>query len=185
MPRVPVENETRNILECHVIGNKTDDAVSVVGSTQNSLVALLKGLHGSSVFGVTDIDVSAADYTGYVTILTITPQSGNLLYDLTVDLDLNKATTGWDTVSTAADTIDIAAFVKIDGTNARPVVSATQAVAEGDGSLVLSGRRLSLGVVDQVVEIKAKLSAERADVEIPYRVKWRGGTPTVTAVAAG
>ena len=120
-----------------------------------------------------------------MTILTITPQSGNLLYDLTVDLDLNKATTGWDAVSTAADTIDIAAFVKIDGTNARPVVSATQAVAEGDGSLVLSGRRLSLGVVDQVVEIKAKLSAERADVEIPYRVKWRGGTPTVTAVAAG
>jgi len=168
-----------------VIGNKTDEPVSVQGGTLNSLMALLKGLHGTSSFGIADIDISAADYTDYVTLLTIAPQSGNMLYDLEVDLDFVKATTGFDAVATANDTLDVAAFVKIDGTNSRGIVAATQVKATGTLDAVKGAARLSIGSVGQTVEIKVKLSAERADVKIPYRVTCRGGTPSVTAVVAG
>ena len=45
MPRVPNADETRNILEHHVIGNKTDTAVTAASATA-SIIAYLKGMIG-------------------------------------------------------------------------------------------------------------------------------------------
>lgn len=188
MPRVPVANETRNLLEHQVVGNKADDAVTSAGTTA-SLVAYIKGILGlvvrqGTLNGTAGIDISEAVYTGYVTLLTITPPSGGVVDEVVVDLDCNKATTGWDAISTAADTLDIAAFAKIDGTNSRHLLSAAQLTATGTGAHATAGVRMKIGAVAQAIEIKVKLSAERDDVEIPYLVTWRGKTaPTVTAVA--
>ena len=139
--------------------------------------------------GDTDIDISESDYTGYTTLLTIAPATGQALTDLVIDLDWNKATTGWDTVSTAADTLDIVLLTKVDGTNWRTLALGTQVTANGDGSLedTESGERYSVGMVHAGggVLVKVKLSVERGDAEIPYRITYRGAAPTVTAVAAG
>ena len=145
----------------------------------------------ASTNGTTDIDISEADYTGYVTLLTVAPATGYDLLDCTIDLDWNKATTGFDTVATAADTLDSCVVMNIDGTNYRTIAIGTQITANGDGSLEdnESGQRFNLGFVPSgcSVIVKVKLSAERDDVEIPYRVTYRselGKAPTVTAVAA-
>ncbi len=189
MPRVPVADESRNLLEHQVVGNKGDSAVTTAGSTA-SLMGYIKGLVGlalrqGTLSGTTDIDISEADYTGYITVLTIAPPSGVVVDEVVVDLDLNKETTGWDAVSTAADTLDIGVFAKIDGTNSRHLISAAQLTAVGDGTHATAGVRLNVGPMAQSVEIKVKLSAERADAEIPYLVTWRGtAAPTVSAVAA-
>jgi len=142
-----------------------------------------------SAAGEADIDITAADYTGYIALLTIAPAASSPLVDCYIDLDLNLATTGWDTVSTASDTIDICAAVKIDGTNYRGIANATQVTAAGDGSLALnvSGVRLNIGTVGvtEDVVVYVKLSVERADAAIPYRVFYRAAAaPTITPVAA-
>ena len=136
--------------------------------------------------GNADIDISAADYTAMVTVLTITaPATG--LVDLSIDLDYAKATTGVDVVATASDTLDVAVYEKVDGTNERMILSNTQVTLAGDGSVEHSGDRFNIGQVaaSGVITVKVKLSAERADAEIPYRVNYRGlSAPTITAVAA-
>lgn len=134
--------------------------------------------------GEADIDVSEAVYTGYVELLRIEPVAA--IRDLVVDLDFNKATTGWDAVSTASDTLDIAIFVKVDGTNYRYVEGATQLVAVGGAAHTTAGRRFKIGAVDTTedISIRVKLSAERGDIEIPYRINYCSETaPTITAVA--
>lgn len=47
--RVPAANETRNILDHQVIGNKADQAVNIIGST-SSLMGYLKGLMERPMF---------------------------------------------------------------------------------------------------------------------------------------
>ena len=188
MPRVPVADETRNLLEHQVIGNKGDTAVSSPGTT-TSLLAYLKGLMPVEATGTADVDISEADYTAdYVTLLTITPATGENLIDLCIDLDVNKATTGWDTIATAADTLDVVVQSKIDGTNWRTLMTGTQIAANGDGSLLgnESGQRFNVGPVGEDAEVRVAvlLSTERDDCEIPYRVTYRGATPTITPVAA-
>jgi hypothetical protein len=134
--------------------------------------------------GEADIDISAAVYTAYVELLRIEPVSA--LRDLVIDLDFNKATTGWDAVSTASDTLDLAVFAKIDGTNYRYLESATQLIAVGGAAHTTAGRRLKIGAVDvgEDISIRVKLSAERGDIEIPYRINYCSETaPSVTAVA--
>lgn len=138
--------------------------------------------------GTTDVDISEAVYTGYVTLLTVTaPASG--CREVRIDLDVNKATTGLDTVATASDTFDCCLVGQVDGTNYRTLQTATQITANGDGSLTdaESGWSFTIGPLmsAESVIVKIKLSAERADAEIPYRVTYIGGAPTVTAVAAG
>jgi len=140
------------------------------------------------VTGTTDVDISEADYTTYITILTIVPATGQSLIDLVIDLDYNKASTGLDTVATAADTIDVSVVTKVDGTNWRHVMSGTQVTANGDGSLENNedGERFKVGMVgiNGEIIVRIKLSIERDDAEIPYRVIYRGAAPTITAVAA-
>lgn len=188
MPRVPVADETRNLLEHQVVGNKSDTAVSSPGTTK-SLAAMLKGLMPIEATGTADVDISESDYTAdYVALLTITPASGENLIDLAIDLDWNKATSGFDTVATAADTLDVVVQSKIDGTNWRTLIVGTQITANGDGSLLgqESGQRFHVGPVGENGEVRVAilLSAERGDCEIPYRVTYRGATPTITPVAA-
>ena len=135
--------------------------------------------------GEADVDVSAAVYTGYVEILKVEPITA--IRDLVIDLDFNKVTTGWDTVSTASDTMNVAAFVKVDGTNWRSVEVSSAFTATGAGTLATAGYRFKLGTVDvtQDISIRIKLSVERADCEIPYRINYCSEqAPTVTAVAA-
>lgn len=187
--RVPNADETRNRLSQQVIGNKADGAATVAADT-NSMVAYLKGLTLAEVAGTADIDVSEATYnTGYVTLLTITPASGQLLSDVVIDLDYNLETTGWDTIATAADTLDVAVVTKVDGTHWRGLMNGTQIEANGDGTLANNedGARFAVGLVgrDGLVAVRVHLSAERDDCEIPYRVIYRGAAPTITAVAAG
>lgn len=147
---------------------------------------ILELLEPHVLSGETDIDISEAVYTAYVQILLITPYTGGGLRNLSVDLDLNKATTGWDNVSTGSDTLDIAVFEKIDGTNYRHIMSASQLTAVGNGTHATAGVRLQIGDVVNPVSIRVKLSAERDDVEIPYRIVYEGKrTPAITAVAAG
>ena len=218
--RVPEADSTRNRTDDQVIGNKTDAAVTTVGTTK-SLVAYAKGALGAAgaindtttdstngklgtdaemgdnslwdytvpaeVVGETDIDISEADYTTYITLLTIAPATGQSLVDCVVDLDWNKTTTGWDTASTVADTLDIAVTTTVDGTNSRGMMSGTQVTSSGNGTLTADedGERFAIGMVgvDGAAIIKVKLSAEVGDAEIPYRVTYRGAAPTITAVA--
>jgi hypothetical protein len=136
----------------------------------------------------TDVDISAAVYTGYITLLTVTaPATG--LVDLRIDIDANKTTTGLDAVATAADTFDCCLVGQVDGTNYRTLQTGTQITANGDGSLENSESGWSFHVgplaAAETVIVKIKLSAERDDAELPYRVTYIGAAPTVTAVAAG
>jgi len=190
--RVAQVDETTNRLTQHIIGNKGDTAATDVDST-TSLMAYAKGTMQFSApaasTGVADIDVSAADYTGFQTLLTVQPNTGVILADVRIAFDWNKATTGWDKVATAADTLDSVVVSKVDGTNWRTRATGTQVTANGDGTLddSESGQEFSLGLVGaEGARVKVKVSAERGDVEIPYRVTYRGSAaPTVTAVAAG
>ena len=137
--------------------------------------------------GDADIDISEAVYTGFVNILTVTaPSTG--LQACRIDIDVNKATTGFDTIATAADTIDIALVGQFDGTNYRNMQNATQITANGDGSLEHNedGVSFDLGPLgpNESLQVHVKLSAERDDAELPYRVSYVGSAPTITPVAA-
>ena len=135
--------------------------------------------------GVTDMDVSEAVYTAYVDLLTITPT--NDILDLAIELDYIKATTGLSVVATNNDTADIAVFSAIDGTNYRRVKASATKTLTGNANLVDNADRFELPCVDKdtVIKVRIKVSAERADVEIPYKVTYKSLTaPTITAVAS-
>ena len=149
---------------------------------------LLELLEPKSILGEADIDVSEANYaTGYIEILNIAPNDTFGCSRLTVELDLNKATTGWDAVSTGSDTLNIGVFKKTDGANYRHVLSSAQLTAVGNGTHATAGVRFDLGPVAKGdrISIRVKVSTERGDIEIPYRVTYSSHiAPVVTAVAA-
>ena len=140
--------------------------------------------------GTTDVDISEADYTGFIAVLTVTPPSGGLS-DLVIDLDFDKATSGVNEVATNADTLDCQLQLSVDGTNYVGVENMTQITLTGTKGTIangVGGHRFKVGAVDEdaLIKVLVKLNAERADAEIPYRVTYRGlAAPTVTAVAAG
>lgn len=189
---VPSANATTNTQMRDVIGNKTDAAVTAV-TTDNSLMGYLKHLVNQTTVreatGNADIDISAFVYTGYITLLTVTAPATGLL-DCTIDLDLNKATTGWDTIATAGDLLNILVVKKVDGTNYRATqLAGAQITANGDGSLddTESGVTFRIGPMqaNASVIVKVTIDNERDDCEIPYRVTSIGAAPTITPVAAG
>lgn len=143
-------------------------------------------LNATIAKGTADIDISAAVYTAYVTLLTITPEALNPMYDLQIDLAYNKATTGVSAVATNADTLNVQVFGMADDATESRLISGSAVTLTGDVSPLLTGERFLVGTIDGAVTVKVKLSAERADAEIPYKVTYRSaGTPTITAVAAG
>lgn len=136
--------------------------------------------------GSAGIDISEADYTGFVAFLTIAPATGEGLVDCFIDVDLDKATDGVNEVATNNDTATLLLQTKVDGTNwvgteltsAVTLTGAAGSIADGK-----NGHRFKVGSVDPSgsVRVCIKLSAERADCYIPYRVTYRGATPTITA----
>lgn len=136
--------------------------------------------------GTADIDISAAVYTGFITLLTIAPATGAELQDLTIDLAWNKATTGVSAVATNNDTLDVQCVAMADdATNSRIAVG-SQVTLTGSATPVITGERFQLGNTNGAVAVQVKLSAERADAEIPYKVSYRSSSPaTITPVAAG
>lgn len=158
-------------------------------SAGSAIVGVSGQLLAKTSAGVADIDVSESDYTGYVTLLTIVPATGGAS-EVCLDFDWNKATSGWDTLSTAADTLDVIVQEKIDGTNYRTIAKGTQVTATGAGTLEesINGQHFDLGMcaVAATFVVKVKLSVERADIEIPYRVTYLANSAaTITPVAAG
>lgn len=140
--------------------------------------------------GTTDIDISASVYTGFIDILTIAPNAE--LQDLVIDLDFDKATSGVNEVATGNDTLDCGVFIAVDGTNYVGVKAMPTVTMSGTAGTItagiIGGYRFNLGYIDAdaSVKVKVKLSAERADAEIPYKIYYQSLTaPTVTAVAAG
>ena len=190
MPRVPVADGTRNQYEHHVTGSKSDTAVSTATAT-TSIVALLKGAVGmllpTEATGTADIDVTAADYTSYQTLLTIAPATSEPIVDSWLHLDFNKTTTGLHATGSVADTFDAEVMFKTDGTNLRHGQSFTQVTVSNTPADTACGQRLHIGPIGatETCVIKCKLSAERTDTEIPYRFVYRANAaPTITPVAA-
>lgn len=144
-------------------------------------------LHTTS--GTTDIDISAAVYTGYIAILTV--EANGDLKDLVLDFNFDKETTGVNDVATNSDTLDCLLQIAMDGTLYVGVETMTQITLTGTfGSIAtgVSGKRFKVGALPDgaIAKVLVKLSAERADAEIPYNVTYIGAVaPTVTAVAAG
>jgi len=147
--------------------------------------------------GTTDIDSSAADYTtvGGIAFLTIVPDHSTC--EIVVDLDLLKDTTGLLVVYTT-ETLQIMKQTKVDGTNWRtiegwPAASSTTGLTVADAAADLDAlddspaKRFVFGPVGvtQGCRLTLQVSAEATDVEIPYTVYVKGGSATVTAVAAG
>lgn len=148
--------------------------------------------------GTTDVDVSAADYTtvGGIAILTIVPD--NHAVEIVVDLDLNKDTTGLLVVNTT-ETLQILQQTKVDGTNWRTIqgwpaasdftgLTVPDAADDLDAADDSPARRFTFGPIGptQSARLTLELSAETGgDAEIPYVVYVKGGSATVTAVAAG
>lgn len=139
--------------------------------------------------GDADIDISAYVYTGYINCLTVTAPATGLI-DCVIDIDFNKATTGWDTVATAGDVLDCVLVKQIDGTNYRSTqMASAQITANGDGTLDASESGVSFHVgcmqANASVQVHVKMDTERGDCELPYRVTYVGNAPTITAIAAG
>ena len=141
--------------------------------------------------GETDIDVSEADYTAYVLLLTIANGSAkNFIEDCYVHFDLNQATTGFGAVCTT-ETIALAVARKIDGTNYR-IGGNTNGDDEtptmtGSVAAINRGMGLHVGPIgpDEDCQIWVRLSAETGgDCALPYIVYYRGPAPTITEVEA-
>ena len=163
-----------------------NNATDSLEALADAIISIDAQINVAEANGEADVDASEADYTGYTNLITITAPAGGLM-GCTIALDVNKATTGLDTVATAADTFDFALVGQIDGTNYRTLQNATQITANGDGSLENSesGVFFDIGPLqaNMSVQVHVKLSTERGDAELPYRVTYIGAAPTITAVA--
>lgn len=140
----------------------------------------------SVLSGTTDIDDSAQTESTPFVLLTIAAPAAYDLHDVDVMLDLAKATTGLAAVETSV-TMQFAVARAVDGTNYR---------REAYNEAALSGtnaanrmQKLSVGRIaaGETVKIYAVASGDvTADMEIPYRLYYRGlAAPTITEVAAG
>jgi hypothetical protein len=135
--------------------------------------------------GEADIDVSEADYTAFIALMTITPAAGAPLFDLKVHFDIAKDVTGL-VAGYTTETIQFCVSRKIDGTNWRrdrqSYTTATAANATG-----FQGVSVDVGYVgvDEEVRIEVLVSAEQADVEMPYAAYYKSfAAATFTPVAA-
>ena len=141
--------------------------------------------------GITDIDISAAVYTAYVLLLTIAnPSSRNFIDDCYVCFDLDNAGTGFGAAGGAGSTIQFAVARKVDGTNYRIGCNTGAGDDEtptmtGAVAAVSRGMGLRVGPIgpNEDAQIWVRLSAEVADLELPYFVYSRGPAPVITEVA--
>lgn len=124
------------------------------------------------------IDTSAADYTGWTALVTITPPPTVGMADVRIVIDLDEATdgfadsSGWDT-----ETLQLSVARKVDGTNYRTchnLITPSTAIAadDADGLSI----ELDAGTIgpNELLQLRVKVSAEAAgDVELPYVVYYR------------
>lgn len=149
-----------------------------------------------TVTGEMDTDDSAAVYNaaGGAVMMTITPTGP--IYDVTLDLDNNKASTGLLIVYTTS-TVQFIIERKIDGTQWRvtdhwPSTGSNTGLAVADIGNDLDaaddgvGKRFNLGNIgaDEEVRIMFETDTEQGDTEIPFALTFRGSEPVLTIVAA-
>lgn len=137
--------------------------------------------------GTTDVDVSAADYTSPVALLTIDPTAGHAMHDVLVSFDLDKTTTGFNDVATGTITAIFTVQRKTDGTNWRSEI-ATVSSAITATLAASSSYTVNLGTVTPTegARIAVTLGDETTsgDMEFPYSVTYRApATATFTEVA--
>lgn len=149
---------------------------------------LKQGRDVNVLTGNAGIDISAAVYTGFIPFLMINPAEGEGLVDCVIDIDLDKATDGVNEVATASDTVICALQTRVDGTNWVTTELMSSITLTGTAGSIADGKnghKFKVGLVDPtgLVRVSIKLSAERADCYIPYRVTYIGATPTVTATS--
>lgn len=132
--------------------------------------------------GVAAITTTAADFTAWQPMLTVTPESGYGLWDTKILIDLDKATTGFASTYTSG-TITFALARKVDGTNWRVEPGTATTAISGTNSAACA-IELSPGVVgpDEAVRIMMKVSAEsNSNTALPFTLYYRAGTrATVT-----
>jgi hypothetical protein len=122
------------------------------------------------------IDVSAEVYTGYIELFSIVVPAGQAHQDVTVFLDLAKATTGFAAVNTA-ETVQFCLQSKVDGTNARNLVGGSfESTAISGTNAASRGQVLMVGTLKAGThKVMVKLSAETGgDCRIPFEVVSRG-----------
>lgn len=136
--------------------------------------------------GTTDVDVSASDYTSFVTLLTMEPNDSQVMHDVLVVFDLDKATTGFSDVVSNGITMEFAVARKVDGTNYRTDIAQVSTAinpANTDGSSFT----LDLGTVTPTEDARIMVrvgSEQDGDFELPYAVTYRSGaSATFTDVA--
>lgn len=147
-----------------------------------------------TVTGEMDTDDSAADYTAApVVMMTITPTGP--MYDVTLDLDLNKTSTGLLAVYTTS-LVTLVIERKVDGTNWRATdhwpAASNLGLASPDIGNDLDdpqdgvGKRFILGNIgaDEEVRIDFLTDTEQGDTQIPFALTFRGSAPVLTIVAA-
>lgn len=145
-------------------------------------VALRDSAVAHVVSGATTIDVSAANYTGYITCLTVECDQAMQDIQVTFDLDYGDGANGFAGGYTS-ETISFICAYKIQGAWRRDEQSDTAAIAAtaaGDACVTLRP-----GIVGPVEDLRiyVKVSTEQTDVVLPYILTYRGQAPaTVTNV---
>ena len=139
--------------------------------------ASIMRVQSSSTF----VDVTAADYTGYQTLLTITPDDNHALNDckIVIDLDQGDGNDGFAGGYTS-ETIRFAVARRFQAANWRTdneeQTSTITGTLADDRSVTLD-----LGAVgpDERARIMVLVSTEQGDIELPYVVYYRSGASAV------
>lgn len=141
-----------------------------------------------TVVGEADIDIGTSDYTSFQTLMTLLNSGTEPVEDVVVRFDLDKTTTGFVAKITNAETIIIAAGFKVNGTDYRAMIGNPPVTAIAETVAADAGIEVRVGTIMPAEDcrIMVKLSAETSanDVELPYRVNYRGVALTITAVEA-
>lgn len=132
------------------------------------------------------VDVSAADYTSYQTLVTIAPEDGHALNDVrvVVDLDFETGNVNGFAGGYTSETAVFALQRKVWGNWRTDEQSDTTAI-DGDSSdsVCLSLPAGLVGPTEQL-RVVVKLSAEQTDIKIPFSVYYRSGAAaTLTTVS--
>jgi len=121
------------------------------------------------------MDVSAADYTSYQTLVTFAPAGSDAYQDVKVvlDLDTNNDATGFNGGHTS-ETVTFAIARKIEGS--WRIDSEAETTAISGTNAASRSVTLDAGIVgaEEDLRVYVKVSAEAADAEFAYLVMYRG-----------
>lgn len=129
--------------------------------------------------GTITLDISNHDFTAWTNVLTITPASGQALYDVFVVIDLADATTGFAAVHTS-ETITFAPAHLVDSFN-RDAEKTTTAISGTNAATSQVSMTIPY-VPPGGLKVWVKLSAEAGDTTLPFTVSYRAPSPaTISA----